>query len=93
MNQTAIMHRDFQPYLKPDGAGIDYSELLDYNTKYVLDNNIGRQHPLWERKILKGMEAKEKDSLQHAVDIAAKFGLDKKNPTLIHSARQILKKL
>ena len=93
MYQTAIMHRDFQPYLKPDGAGIDYSELMDYNTKYVLDNNIGRQHPLWERKILNGIELKGKDSLQHAVDVAVKFGLDKINPTLINSAREILKKL
>ena len=87
------MHRDFQPYLKSDGAGIDYSELLDYDTKYVLDNNIGRQHPLWERKILKGIESKDKSSLQHAVDIAVKFGFDKKNPTLIASARQLLNKL
>ena len=31
--------------------------------------------------------------LLHAVDVAVKFGLDKKNPTLINSARQILKKL
>ena len=87
------MHRDFQPYLRPDGNGIDYSELLDYDTRYVLDNHIGRQHPLWERKIIAATEKKDKAALQHAVDVAMKFHLDRKNPTIVNSAKQLLKEL
>lgn len=81
------MHRDFQPYLKPDGNGIDYSELVDYDTKYVLDNNLGRQHPLWERRIVNAMTKGDKAELLSAVASAIKFGLDKRNPDLVDKAK------
>ena len=30
--RPGIMHRDFQPFLRPDGLGIDYTKLENYNT-------------------------------------------------------------
>jgi hypothetical protein len=33
---TGIMHHEFQKYLRPDGLGIDYSFLEDFDTKAEL---------------------------------------------------------
>ena len=34
--ETGIMHKEFQKYLSPDGLGIDYSNLEDFDTKAEL---------------------------------------------------------
>jgi len=87
------MHNDFQPYLKVDGSGIDYSQLEDYDTRGVMEKRLGRLHPLWERRILSGIELKDGNALRNAVDTAMKFGLEKRNPELMKQALQVLKKL
>ena len=36
--RSGKMHRDFQKHLRPDGLGIDYSKLENYDTKEVIKN-------------------------------------------------------
>ena len=36
--RSGKMHRDFQRHLRPDGLGIDYSKLENYDTKEVIKN-------------------------------------------------------
>lgn len=87
---SGVMHRDFQPFLRPDGNGIDYSFLSDYPTKDVLDKNLGKKHPYWERQILLAEELKDQKALKAAIDVAEKLGLDRLSPKLIERTKALL---
>jgi hypothetical protein len=76
------MHRDFQPYLRADGNGIDYSFLQDYDTQEVLDRRPRRDQPYWMRKIEKGLSNMNKAQVTAAMEEAKKIGLLNTKPDL-----------
>jgi len=41
--KSGIMHKNFQPHLRPDGLGIDYSALNDFDTRHALASRGARQ--------------------------------------------------
>ena len=91
--RPGLMHNDFQPYVRSDGLGIDYSHLLQYDTKYVL--NVGKENgklrPYWERLIQTAMDAQDSEQLKVLVKDAQESGLDKRNVPLITKATELLK--
>lgn len=88
--KSGLMHKAFQPYLRSDGNGIDYSQLENYDTRTVLENHLLSQHPYWEKQIKMFIQSKQKDSLRYAMGMAERIGLGKKKPELIEEARKIL---
>ena len=85
---NGVMHNDFQPYLRSDGLGIDYTFISGYNTKEVLEKNLGKEYPYWERKIMRAQLEKNRDELKNAIDEAEALHLtDKNNRGLIRKAK------
>lgn len=88
--KSGLMHKAFQPFLRADGLGIDYTKLQDYDTRTVLEKHLLSQHPYWEKQIKMFMASKQKDSLRYALTNAARIGLDKKKPELMKEAQLVL---
>jgi hypothetical protein len=88
--KSGLMHKAFQPKLRPDGLGIDYSSLQNYDTRAVLEAHLLSQHPYWEKQIRLHMSTRNKDSLRYAMSMAERIGLDKKKPGLMQEARGVL---
>lgn len=84
------MHKAFQPFLREDGNGIDYSQLENYDTRTVLENYLLSQHPYWIKELEDSIDKKAKNRLSYAIQVAKRIGLDKKNPELLEKATKCL---
>jgi len=73
--KSGLMHKAFQPHLRTDGLGIDYSQLEDYDTRTTLENHLLSQHPYWEKQIRKFMQSGDQESLRYAIGMAERIGL------------------
>lgn len=87
--KSGLMHKAFQPYLRTDGLGIDYSQLEDYDTKTTLEKHLLSQHPYWEKQISKFIQSGDKASLRYAIGMADRIGLAARKPELIEEARRV----
>ncbi len=85
--KTGIMHNDFQRLLRPDGLGIDYSSLVNYNTAAKIDGQLSRQHPYWEARLKEAIRYNNRQALQEALNNAVRVKLDRKMPGLVEEAR------
>lgn len=83
------MHRAFQPHLKPDGLGIDYSDLESFDTKNAIEHQLMKQHPYWTDYTNSAIQAQNKDDLLYAITNCIRVGLDKKNPDLVNRAQKL----
>lgn len=88
--KSGIMHRDFQPHLRPDGLGIDYSSLTHYDTRSKIDAHLLKQHPYWIKQLEAAMARQSRGQLQEALSNARRVGLDKKRPELIRQAEEAM---
>lgn len=88
---AGFMHRDFQPYLKADGTGIDYSYLKDYDTRGVLSNRPRKDQPHWAREIDKALNNNNKVEIQRTVAIAKRIGVYDSKPDLQDRVSRVLK--
>lgn len=91
--KSGIMHKAFQPYLKEDGLGIDYSKLIDYDTKSAIETNLKNQHPYWIKEIKLKTRAHDKEGLSYALQMAQRIGLDKAQSRLYQDAMTDLKNM
>jgi len=91
--KSGLMHRSFQPFLRSDGFGIDYSQLENFDTRSVLEAHLTKQHPEWEKRLKLAIESRKRGELQEAISTAERIGLDKKNPDLVNLAREKLMNL
>ena len=80
------MHRDFYRYLDKNGNGIDYSHLIDYDTKSVLEAHLLKQHPYWIKRCEEGIKSRNKGVLDDCISTAPRIGLDKAHPDLMKQA-------
>jgi hypothetical protein len=87
---SGIMHRDFQPYLRADGNGIDYSYLTEYDTRDALAHRPRKDQPYWAREIDKGMSNNNPAQVSKAVAIAKKLGVYDSKPDLKNRAEWFL---
>jgi hypothetical protein len=87
------MHINFQPYLRADGRGIDYSKLENFDTVSVLEGIYKGQRPFGEDMIRNALKTNSREDLNIAVNNAIRIGLDKTNPSLFKSADSALKLL
>ncbi len=91
--KTGIMHNAFQKFLRPDGVGIDYSNLMEYDTLKVLEDFLESQHPYWIDRLNKTIQNRDSQGLQEAINNAVRVGLERKNPELVEKARNGLNQL
>mmetsp|Transcript_18241 Transcript_18241/g.30591 ORF Transcript_18241/g.30591 Transcript_18241/m.30591 type:complete len:572 (+) Transcript_18241:123-1838(+) len=85
------MHIDFQPFLRKDGAGIDYKYLENYDTRKEGFGRSPRQKdPFWVRQIDKAMLDGNKAALEKAVHVAEVTGLYESNPSLQEKVKRAL---
>ena len=91
--KSGLMHRSFQPFLRSDGIGIDYSKLEDFNTRAAIDAHLEKQHPEWIRRLNTAIRNRDRNLLQEAIGSAEKIGLDRKNPELVNKAREVFSQL
>ncbi len=88
---SGIMHRDFQPYVRADGLGIDYSFLENYDTQEALEIRPRKDQPYWARQIEKALQGGNPRTLGAAVGAAKRIGLYETKPDLMHRADKRLK--
>jgi len=87
---SGIMHRDFQPYVRADRNGIDYSFLENYDTQDALQTRPRKDQPYWARQIEKGLNSKNPHTLSQAVSAAKQIGLYTSKPDLMNRAEKML---
>jgi hypothetical protein len=90
---TGIMHRAFQRYLRPNGLGIDYTALQDYDTRSILQQQATKHAPAAKKYLEDSMRNKNKEGIEHAIYNAQLNGYDKLDPTLVLQASQMLAEL
>eukprot|EP01031_Cornospumella_fuschlensis_P023507 gene23507-28513_t len=52
------MHTHFQPHLRPDGKGLDYSQLANYDTTRTLLGLYAKQHAYVSKMLREGISAR-----------------------------------
>ena len=90
---SGVMHRDFMPYMRADGNGIDYSPLQNYDTKRIIDLHLGMKMAEWERRLTYALDAKDKRRIEDALENARDFHLEGKNPSLVGKAENALRSM
>lgn len=80
--KNGIMHKEFQKYLRPDGLGIDYSHLSNFDTRLYLESVFAKQRPACEKMIQNAIKNKKRGELESALETARRIGLDKTNKAL-----------
>ena len=80
--KNGIMHREFQKYLRPDGLGIDYSHLKNFDTGAYLEGIFSKQRPAGEKMIENAIKNNKLGELEGALENARRIGLDKTNKAL-----------
>ena len=88
-----IMHRDFQPYLRADGNGIDYTYLEHYDTLSVLKDRPKRDQPHWAREIEKAISNVDRKALENAVRTAKAIGALDSKPDLKARAENAVRQM
>ena len=91
--KSGKMHRNFQPYLRPDKRGIDYSKLESFDTKAVIENHYAQQRPFGEDMIRNAIKKRSRPDLDAAISNAQRIGLDRSNPALFQQAKDEMKGL
>lgn len=84
------MHRDFTPFLRSDGLGIDYSQLVDYDTRGKLEAYLLSQHPVWKKRIEQAIKSKDIEGANYGLEMAGRIGLTTKEPDFIAEARKLI---
>jgi len=91
--KSGIMHKAFQPYLKVDGLGIDYSLLINYDTKDAIDKYLKSQHAFWVKEIKQKTRSHDKEGLSYALQMAQRIGLDKAQSRLYQDGMKDLQNM
>lgn len=91
--KSGIMHKDFTPFLRPDGMGIDYSHLEGYDTRAKLEAYLLSQHPHWKKFITTALQKKDIAGADYGLLMAGRYGLDRAEPDFIADARKKLSDL
>ena len=91
--KSGIMHRNFQPHLRPDGLGIDYSQLVDFDTESKIMALFAKQRPSCESNLKRAMYQKSASEIEFYLGEARRIGLAKEKPDLIEKATTLLKAL
>jgi hypothetical protein len=91
--KSGTMHKQFVPYLRKDGLGIDYSNAFfqNYDTAAELEKIFTRQRPGGEKMIQNAMKNRNLDGLRFALENAKRIKLDKANPTLFAKGQKFLR--
>ena len=88
--KSGKMHNNFQRYLRPDGRGIDYSNLENFDTRAVIENHLAAQRPFGEDMIRNALKNKNLQGMQEAINNAVRIGIDRTNPALFKQGKNFL---
>lgn len=87
--KSGKMHNSFQRHLKPNGMGIDYAKLHDFNTWDALEEVFVGQRPGGEKLLREAIASKNSGLLDEALRNAERIGLDRTNPELYIKAKKM----
>lgn len=87
------MHKDFQKHLRPNGLGIDYSLLLDYDTENVIKTYLFSQHPYWIKFCNDAITKKKRNLLNECLSTAPRIRLDSAHPELMEKVQETMRQL
>ncbi len=93
--KSGKMHKDFTPYLRKDGLGIDYSKdfFTNYDTESQLEEVLAGQRPGGEKMIQNAMKHNNREALEYALENARRIKLDKTNPALVAEGDKMLRQM
>lgn len=92
--KSGVMHRDFSAKLRPDGRGVDYALLAEYDTTTAIVRELDLN---WRPRAIQAIErAIEKNAvgwLQNAINLANRAELRDVKPDLMQRAEAALRAL
>jgi hypothetical protein len=91
--KSGIMHRSFQPLLRADGLGIDYSTLHDFDTHSKIMSQYAIQRPGCVTALKSAMSKKSLSDLRFYLDQAKRIGLENEFPEVVRKAQELMKAL
>lgn len=69
------MHRQFTKFLRPDGLGIDYSKIGNFDIRSEIRKFFKDQIPTIEGQLKRDLQTKSKQSLHSSILAAERIGL------------------
>jgi hypothetical protein len=81
------MHREFTKYLRPDGMGIDYSKIGDYDIRPVIRKFFADQVPNVESQLKRALQTKSKPDLRVSIAAAERIGVHANDSELLKQAQ------
>lgn len=85
--KLGVMHRKFQPHLRPNGRGIDYSKLETFETATELENILANQRKPAEEGLSHAIKnGSDQGSWEWMLENARRVKIDKYNPELYKQA-------
>lgn len=87
------MHHNFLKYLRPDGLGIDYSYLENFDTSDLIYAGFEDKRLAAEGKLREAMRAKKLSLIQYHLTEALRVGLERQKPEFIAQVQAMIKSL
>lgn len=91
--RSGWMHRDFQPKLRSDGLGIDYSKLEDYDFRTELLKHAQPQRADAEGKLTQAINTKSIGGLRDGIAACERVGLIEASSSLLRDGKLLLTEL
>ena len=91
--KTGVMHRTFQPHLRADGLGIDYSGLLGHDVRGAIEVEMAKDRPNAKLALERAMSKRNLAGVQNALNMAERCMLQKADPEIMERGRALLKEL
>jgi hypothetical protein len=93
--KSGKMHKAFQPYLRSDGRGIDYSSprIKNFDTAHALEEGFKLQRPAGLKWLQTAVSRKSKNGLNDALVNAKRIGIDRANPGAFQAAMSMILQL
>jgi len=91
--KTGRMHRAFQPSLRPNGLGIDYSGLVDFDTRASINAELDEMRKPAVAQLERALDRANVQGLQTGLDMAKRSALSEVNPQLVSRAKAKLSEL
>lgn len=87
------MTRHFSKYINETKMGVDYSNLVNFNTQEYLEDEIKKQIPVWRSYAENAIKSNDYDGLLFAYDGAKRFKANIYDPELISLIEESLRKM
>jgi len=91
--KTGIMHREFQKFLRPDGLGIDYTKLENFDARAVLNKELDKERPEVIQRLRNAIRTRSRGELDYALFESNRLNIEQIEPELVNQARELFNAL